>query len=75
LQSQGALIALLVDGLIQKLSLPKGGGVIVAGWSLGNLFTMAMRASIGDLPDESKQRLKAYTRGFIVFGLFLYCSG
>ena len=69
LQNQGILIALFVDGLIQSLSLPKNGGVTVAGWSLGNVFTIAMRASIDDLPDNIKQRLKAYTRGFIVFGL------
>jgi hypothetical protein len=74
LHNEGILIALFVDGLIQSLSLPKKGGVSVAGWSLGNLFTIAMRASINDLPDDSKQRLKAYTRGFIVFGLSLRFS-
>jgi len=40
--------------------------VTVAGWSLGNLYTIAMRASINYLPDDTKQRLKEYTRGFIV---------
>ena len=70
LHNEGILIALFVDGLIQSLSLPKKGGVAVAGWSLGNLFTLAMRASIDDLPDKTKQRLKAYTRGFIIFGMF-----
>ncbi|KAF8798351.1 alpha/beta-hydrolase [Phlegmacium glaucopus] len=67
LQDQGVLIALFVDGLIQTLSLSKKGGVTVAGWSLGNVFTIAMRASIGYLPDDSKQRLNAYTRRFIIF--------
>jgi pimeloyl-ACP methyl ester carboxylesterase len=67
INNEGTLIALFVDGLIQSLSLPKNGGVTVGGWSLGNMFTIAMRASINDLPDETKQRLKAYTRGFIVF--------
>jgi hypothetical protein len=69
LQDQGVLLALFVDRLIQTLLLPKKGGVIVAGWSLGNIFTIAMRASINDLPDDTKQRLKAYTRGFIIYGL------
>ena len=68
LQDQGILIALFLDGLIRTLTLPERGGVTVAGWSLGNLFTIAMRASIGALPDDTKQRLKAYTRGFIIFG-------
>jgi len=67
LHNQGILVALFVDGLIQSLSLPKKGGVTVVGWSLGNVFTIAMRASIDDLPDDTKQRLKAYTRGFIIF--------
>jgi pimeloyl-ACP methyl ester carboxylesterase len=74
LHNEGILIALFVDGLIQSLSLPKAGGVIVAGWSLGNIFTIAMRTSINDLPDNAKQRLKAYTRGFIIFGPSLRCS-
>jgi hypothetical protein len=69
LQNEGKLIALFVDGIIQSLSLPKKGGVTVGGWSLGNMFTIAMRASIEDLPDNTKQRLKEYTRGFVVFGL------
>ena len=69
LKDEGILIALFVDGLIRTLLLPKKGGVIVAGWSFGNIFTLAMRASIGDLPDDTKQRLKAYTRGFIILGL------
>ena len=73
LHNQGILMALFVDRLIQTLSLPKSGGVTVVGWSLGNIFTIAMRASIDDLPDDTKQRLKAYTRGFIIFGLFLRC--
>ena len=74
LHNEGKLIALFVDGLIQSLSLPEKGGVTVIGWSLGNLFTISMRASIDDLPDDTKQRLKAYTRGFIIFGLSLCCS-
>ena len=74
LHNEGILMALFVNELIQSLSLPKSGGVTVAGWSLGNIFTIAMRASVDDLPDDTKQRLKAYTRGFIIFGLFLHCS-
>ena len=71
IHNEGVLIALFVDRLIQLLSLPEKGGVAIMGWSLGNLFTIAMRASINDLPDNTKQRLKAYMRGFIIFGLFL----
>ena len=60
LHNEGILIALFVGELIQSLSLPKKGGVTVVGWSLGNLYTIAMCASINDLPDNSKQRLKEY---------------
>jgi len=67
LNDEGIYIALFVDELIQSLSLPKKGGVTVVGWSLGNLFTIAMRASINDVSVTTKQRLKAYTRGFIMF--------
>lgn len=67
LQQEGVLLALFVDRLIQTLALPKKGGVVVCGWSLGNLFSIAMRASIDNLPDDTKQRLKAYSRGFVVF--------
>ena len=70
-RNEGTLIALFVDEIIQSLSLPKKGGVTVVGWSLGNLYTIAMRASINDLPDNTKQRLKEYTRGFVVLGLYL----
>jgi len=66
LHNEGIFIALFIDGIIQSLSLPKKGGVTVVGWSLGNVFTIAMRASINDLPDNTKQRLKEYTRGFVV---------
>ena len=68
-------MALFVDRLIQTLLLPEKGGVIVAGWSIGNVFTIAMRASIDSLPDDIQQRLKAYTRGFIIYGLSLHPFG
>ena len=74
LHNEGILIALFVDELIQSLSLPKKGGVTVVGWSLGNLYTIAMRASINDLPDNSKQRLKEYMWGFVILDLSLHCS-
>ena len=40
--SYGFLIARFVDRLTQSLSLSKKCGVTVAGWSLGNIFTIAM---------------------------------
>lgn len=78
LQEQGILLALFVDGIIQTLSLPKAGGVTVIGWSLGNAFTLALRACIGDLPVDTRGRLKSYARSFVLWGtiffLFFYFS-
>ncbi|KAF8966233.1 Alpha/Beta hydrolase protein [Flammula alnicola] len=67
LQNQGVLLALFVDGLIQKLSLTQAGGVAMAGWSMGNIFSLAFLASIDILPEEVKERLKAYVRVFILW--------
>ena len=71
LQEQGVLIALFVDGIIQTLSLPKAGGLTVVGWSMGNVFTLALRACISDLPADTQERLKSYSRSFIVWGTIL----
>ena len=68
LHEQGVLIALFVDGIIQTLSLPKAGGVTIVGWSLGNIFTIALRTCIGDLPVDIQERLRSYTRCFIYLG-------
>lgn len=68
IHEQGVLVALFVDGIIQTLSLPKAGGLSVVGWSMGNIFTLASRACIGDLPVETRERLKSYTRSFICWG-------
>jgi len=67
LQEQGVLLALFVDGIIQTLSLPKAGGVTVIGWSMGNTFTLALRGCIGDLPVDTRERLKSYARSFVLW--------
>ena len=63
-------MALFLDGIIQTLCLPKAGGLTVVGWSLGNTFTLALRACIGDLPADTRERLKSYARSFILWGRF-----
>ena len=62
-------MALFVDGIIETLSLPKAGGLSIIGWSMGNTFTLALRACIGDLPADTKERLRSYTRSFILWGM------
>ncbi|KAF8961167.1 Alpha/Beta hydrolase protein [Flammula alnicola] len=67
LQNQGVLLALFVDAVIQKHSLPKQGGVALAGWSLGNAFTLSMIAAIYDLPTDTKERLKSFLHSLILW--------
>ncbi|KAF8961166.1 hypothetical protein BDZ97DRAFT_1664687 [Flammula alnicola] len=69
LQTQGVLLALFVDAVIQKHSLPKQGGVALAGWSLGNTFSLAMIAAIHDLPADMKERLKSFLHSFILWDI------
>ena len=69
LYDQGVLIALFVDGIIQTLSIAKAGGLAVIGWSMGNVFTLALRACIGDLPEDTRHRLKLHMRSFIDSGV------
>jgi hypothetical protein len=63
-------MALFLDRIIQTLCLPKAGGLTVVGWSLGNIFALALRACIGHLPVDTRERLKSYTRSFILWGEF-----
>ncbi|KAF9484142.1 alpha/beta-hydrolase [Pholiota conissans] len=67
LNSQGALLALFVDAVIQKHSIPEAGGIAILGWSMGNIFPMAMLAAMHTLPPDSKERLKRYLRSYICF--------
>lgn len=64
----GVDIALAVDGIIQKCNLPSAGSVALAGWSLGNSFTMAAMASILSLPSVSRERLQSYVKMIILWG-------
>ena len=68
LHEQGVLMALFLDGIIQTLSLPKAGGLAVVGWSMGNIFVLALRACIGDLPVDTRLGLKSHIRSFILWG-------
>lgn len=70
LHQEGILFALFIDGLIQQLSLPKEGGVAVAGWSLGTVLSFGVLSSIHDLPEDTQGRLKTYIRSFILWGSF-----
>jgi pimeloyl-ACP methyl ester carboxylesterase len=63
--ADGANLSLLLDGLIQSLSLPKT--VSIVGWSLGNIFTLPMLASISTLPEEAQARLATHVKRTIIW--------
>ncbi|THU97254.1 alpha/beta-hydrolase [Dendrothele bispora CBS 962.96] len=67
LLSEGSNLALLLDGLIQSLSLPQSGGVAVAGWSLGSLYALLLLASITTLPQATKERLGSFVKSGILW--------
>ncbi|KAF7331333.1 AB hydrolase-1 domain-containing protein [Mycena kentingensis (nom. inval.)] len=67
LAGQGRDLALCVDGLIQRLRLPKAGGVALIGWSLGATFLCSILASIESLPAPAKKRLVDHVHTTILF--------
>lgn len=64
------LLRLVIDGLIQDLNLPISAGGALAGWSMGNIYTLATLNSTEhpSLLQESKDRLKAFLRTRILWG-------
>ena len=64
LQHQGELIALFIDGIIQEHAIPNK--VAVAGWSLGNIFSIGLLTSIDRLPEAVKERLKTHIRSLFL---------
>lgn len=69
LQEEGFLLGLFIDGLITTHSLPKQGGVSIAGWSMGSIYTLALRSALVYFPHHIRLRLKAYLKSFIIWGL------
>ncbi|KAF9484137.1 alpha/beta-hydrolase [Pholiota conissans] len=67
LHSQGVLLALFVDAVIQKYSISEAGGIAILGWSMGNIFAMAMLAAVHTLPPDVKERLQRHLRSYICF--------
>ncbi|KAF5372443.1 hypothetical protein D9757_009928 [Collybiopsis confluens] len=63
--NDGAYLSLLLNGLIQSLSLPKR--VSIVGWSLGNIFTLPMVASITTLPEDVRARLALHVKRTIIW--------
>ncbi|KAJ6579505.1 hypothetical protein DFH09DRAFT_913244 [Mycena vulgaris] len=65
MQEEGLNLALCVNGIIQQCALPPN--VALAGWSLGNTFTLAAMASIPSLPSDVQEKLKSHLQTFILW--------
>lgn len=68
LLKQGYHLGLFVDGLIDRHRLPKQGGIAIAGWSQGVIFSLAFRSALNNLPESTQERLQAYVKSFILWG-------
>ncbi|KAE9402012.1 hypothetical protein BT96DRAFT_569113 [Gymnopus androsaceus JB14] len=73
LLNQGTNLAFLLDGLIQSLSLPPD--IVIVGWSLGNLFTLSLLASITSLPQTVRNRLALSVHKTIMWDITAHCIG
>ncbi|KAJ3966340.1 hypothetical protein EV361DRAFT_935632 [Lentinula raphanica] len=63
--NDGHDLALLLDGLIQSLSLPQN--VAIVSWSLGNIFGLPLLASITTLPADTQARLGSFVKRTILW--------
>ncbi|KAJ6506415.1 Alpha/Beta hydrolase protein [Mycena vitilis] len=75
LEQQGRDLALFMDGLIGKLSLPETGGIALIGWSMGTLFLLSLLSSIDTLPTDSQARLSSFVRTVILLQTPLHSLG
>ncbi|KAF8828365.1 hypothetical protein HHX47_DHR4000805 [Lentinula edodes] len=65
--NDGHDLALLLNGLIQLLSLPETNGVAIVSWSLGNMFGLPLLASITTLPVDIQCRLGLFVKRSILW--------
>ncbi|KAJ3894404.1 hypothetical protein GG344DRAFT_74081 [Lentinula edodes] len=73
LLGEGTHLALLLDGLIQSLSLPPN--IVIIGWSLGTIFTLSMLASITSLSPTVQARLGGSVKKMIMWEPPAHCLG
>lgn len=67
---QGLNLATLVDQIIKQCSLPKERGVAIVGWSMGNIFLLALVAAIANehMDKELRKSLQYHVGGIILWG-------
>ncbi|KAJ7476879.1 Alpha/Beta hydrolase protein [Mycena galericulata] len=66
LAQQGRDLALFLDGLVEKLEIPKAGGIALIGWSLGTIFLLSLVASMETLPSATRDRLSSFVHTVIL---------
>ncbi|KAJ7342600.1 Alpha/Beta hydrolase protein [Mycena albidolilacea] len=66
LEQQGHDLAMFLDSLIAELSIPQSGGIALVGWSMGNLFLLALIACIQTLPTATRDRLSLFVNNAII---------
>ena len=66
--NEGINLSLLLDGLINELGLPPK--IVLVGWSLGVVYTLAMLASIASLPEAVQERLTRSVKKMVIWGQF-----
>ena len=76
LGERGLEIALFIGWAIKEKSLPPikiegasaSGGIVLLGWSLGNITTLAFLANLDKYPVELNRVFKSYLRRFDMYG-------
>jgi hypothetical protein len=74
LKSRAREIATFMDKFIKEKSIPKAsadrsqGGVVLAGWSMGNVQGLAVLGLARFLPDELVHSLEPYLKSYIMYG-------
>ena len=76
LRERGLEIALFIGWAIKEKSLPPikiegasaSGGIVLLGWSLGNITTLAFLANLDKYPVELNRVFKSYLRRFDMYG-------
>lgn len=74
MRDRGREIALFLMRLIEKENIPKmskegnEGGIVLLGWSLGALTTLAFLADLSTYPGEAREILSSHLRAFLIYG-------
>ena len=59
-----------MDHIIKECNLSKEGGISLVGWSMGNIFLLALVAAIVDenMDEDIRANLQQYVRSILLWG-------